>query len=308
MTHSRGSGGSATILALLMTGVIITVGIGFNWLVKEHLRAADGMKRKSEAMIKAASTFNTLMYSILAGRVAPGEIVFNTSEDLLGVKSIPLDNNGVSIGEDIEIKVQDSNGMISLVGSNLTALQRLLHNVTPEENKGAIIIDSYLDWTSRGNLSRLNGAKDAFYKAEGKPYTSRNYPMQYKYEFAFVRGMDGELYKKIAPYVTLLPNSGFNPNTASEEVLMAHLDISRDSAQRLKMAMSETPVSSNPALMKIVQRTIGGEGEGIDFAPSPFLEITIDVGKPVPVYSIKAGVDTRWNATYPYAVIYWGKG
>lgn len=302
------SKGSATILALLMTGVIITVGIGFNWIVKEHLRAADGMKRKSEAMVKAVSTYNTLIYSILAGKAAPGEVVFTTSEDLLGVKSIPLNNDGVAVGDDIEIKVQDSNGMISLVGSNLTALQRLLRNAGPDENKSAIIIDSYLDWVSRGNLSHLNGAKDAYYKAEGKPYTARNYPMQYKEEFVFVRGMDSELYKKISPYVTLLPNTGFNPNTASEEVLMACLNISRDDARRLKTFMSQTPVYSNSTLMKIVQRTIGGEGEGTDFVPSPFMTITINAGKPVPVYSLKAGIDTRWNPTYPYAVVYWEKG
>jgi len=295
------------MLALLMTGVIITVGIGFNWIVKEHLKAADGMKRKSEAMVKASSTFNTLIYSILSGRATQSAVVFTTAGDLLGVKSIPLNNDGVAVGDDIEIKVQDSNGMISLVGSDTNALQRLLRNAGAGEGQSSIIVDSLLDWVSRSNLPRINGAKEAYYKAAAKPYTARDYPMQYKEEFSFVRGMDSELYKKISPYVTLLPNSGFNPNTASEDVLMACLNISSDAAQRLKMFMSQTPISSNPTLLNIVQRTIMG-GEGFDFFPSQFLDITINVGRPEPVYTLKAGIDRRWNYTYPYSVVYWGKG
>ncbi len=304
----RSCKGSATILALLMTGVIITVGIGFNWLVKEHLKAADGLKRKSEAMVKAVSTYNSLMYSIVAGKPTPNEIVFNTPEDILGVKSIPLNNDGVAVGDDIEIKVQDSNGLIPLAGRGLVPLQRLLRNENPGADNSAIIIDSLLDWVGRGDLPRLNGAKGAYYKSEGKKYSVRNYPMQYKQEFSFVRGMDSELYKKISPYVTLLPSTGFNPNTASADVLMAYLNISGDSAQRLKTYISGTPVTTNSVLVNIVQRGIGGEGEGSDFYPSHFLEITINAGKPVPVYSLKAGVDTRWNPTYPYSVIYWEKG
>jgi general secretion pathway protein K len=289
----------------MITGVIITVGIGFNWIVKEHLKAADGMKRKSEAMVKAVSTYNTLIYSILAGRATRGAIVFTGPEDLLGVKSIPLNNDGVAVGDDIEIKVQDINGMISLNG-DFTALQRLLRNAGTGEGQSAIILDSCRDWISRGNLSRINGAKDAYYKAEGKPYTARNYPMQYMEEFSFVRGMDSDLYKKIAPHVTLLPSTGFNPNTASDEVLMAYLNINKDAVRVLRTYMSQTPVDSNSVLLKTVGSTIGGEGEGIDSSPS--LEITINAGKPEPVYSLKAGIDTRWNLTYPYSVVYWGKG
>jgi len=48
--------------------------------------------------------------------------------------------------------------------------------------------------------------------------------------------------------------------------------------------------------------------EGNNFFPSDFWDITINVGKPEPVYSLKAGIDKRVNPTYPYSVVYWGKG
>jgi general secretion pathway protein K len=304
----RSSRGSATILALMITGVIITVGIGFNWIVKEHLKAAEGMRRKSEAMLKAVSTYNTLIYGILAGSTTPREVVINAGEDSLGVKTIPLNNDGVLVRGDVEIKIQDSNGMISLASPNLAALQRLLRNPNPGEDKTAVILDSYLDWIGKGNLARINGAKDVYYKTEGKPYIARKAPLQYKEEFAFVRGMDQELYKKMSPFVTLLPNSGFNPNTAGDAVLSAFLGIDANAVRALKTFISQKPVSSDSELSRIVKRTIGGEGEGTDFVPSQFWDITINVGKPEAVYSLKAGIDKRWNPTYPFSVIYWEKG
>ncbi len=298
--------GSATILALLITGVIITVGIGFNWLVKEHLKAAEGLKRKSEAMVKAVSTYNTLMYSILAGSVGQNEVVFANGGDLLGVESIPLNNDGVIVHGDVEIKIQDSNGMISLANPNIPALQNLLRNASPGEDKSPIIIDSYLDWVGIGNVARTNGAKEAYYKAEGKSYSARKYSIQYKEEFALLRGMDPALYKKIAPYLTLLPNSGFNPNTAGEAVLTAYLGLAQDSGLVLKDQISQTPVTSNPMLFKSVQKEITEPGK--NFYPSDFWDITIKVGKPEPVYSLKAGIDKRVNTTYPFSVVYWEKG
>ena len=308
MRRCKGKRGSATILALLVTGVIITVGIGFNWLVKEHLKAAEGMRRKSEAMVRAFSAYNALVYSILAGNTDPREIVFSTAEDPLGIKGIPLDNGPVVVDGDVELRVQDSNGMISLVGPELDALKRLLHNASPDEDKSAVIVDSYLDWISKGNSTHANGAGDAYYASEGKPYTTRHYPVQYKKEFALLKGIDSELYKKISPYVTLLPNMGFNPNTASDEVLMAYLNIDNVAVQKLRASMSNAPISSNVTLMNTVQRSISLGDMGVNFFPSPFLEITINVGKPVPVYSLKTGIDTRWNLTYPYSVIYWENG
>ena len=87
--HDRGS---ATILCLLISAVIITVGIGFNWLVQEHVRAAEALKNKTENMLEANSTYETLMYSVLAGTVTQRGVLLYKGVDLLGVASIPLNS------------------------------------------------------------------------------------------------------------------------------------------------------------------------------------------------------------------------
>ncbi|MBI4691171.1 MAG: general secretion pathway protein GspK [Nitrospirae bacterium] len=304
MRYTQPNNGSATILTLLISAVIITVGIGFNWLVKEHLRAAEGLKNKTEAMLNAHSAYESLIYGILSGTLTQKEVVLNKGEDILGVKSIPINGSGVSISKGVTIRIQDSNGILSLGNPDTDVIKRLVKLIVPENNNVSVITDSFLDWIDHDKLTHINGAEDMFYRSEGKPYTARNYPVQYKEEFSFIRGMDEGMLIKLSPYITLLPNMGFNPNTAPDEVLMAYLDIDKDTMRDLKNYISDKSVSSDTELFGLTGRKIVRD-EGIYFFPSRFWEITIDSGSPKRVYSIHAGVDIRYGLRFPYSVIYW---
>jgi general secretion pathway protein K len=147
-----------------------------------------------------------------------------------------------------------------------------------------------------------------YYHVEGKPYGPRHYPLQYKEEFAFIRGMDDDLYKKVTPSITLLPNIGFNPNTAGDDVLMAYLDINKDTLETLKAYLAKQPITSNVELFTVTGRTVQEGLGGNNFYPSRAYEITISVGRPEPVYTIRAGVEMRLSAKQPYSVLYWQQG
>jgi general secretion pathway protein K len=304
MTYIRDNNGSATILSLLVSAVIVTVGIGFNWLVKEHLKAAEGLKNKTEAMLNAHSAYESLIYCILSGTITQKEVVLNKGEDLLGIKNMPLNSSGVLTNKNITIKIQDSNGILSLANPDTEVIRKLIKIVMPEKDNVSVITDSLLDWIDKDNLIRINGAEDMFYRFERKPYTARNYPIQYKEEFSFIRGMDEGMFVRLSPYITLIPNLGFNPNTAPDEVLLAYLDIDRDTLQDLKDYISNKPVSSDTELFGITGRRVE-RPFGVYFFPSRFWEITIDSGNPKRVYSIHAGIDVRHGLKFPYSVLYW---
>lgn len=293
--------GSATILTIFLSAIIITIGIGFNWIVKEHLKAADGLKLKSEAMLNARSAFDNLIYSILTGKKTQKEYVIENIE-YFGINNIPLNGEYVKAKNGVLISIRDTNGILSLTSLNVAALKRLIELSSGGDAVG--IIDSYLDWIDRDKLVRINGAEEFYYNSERLPYTPRNYPIQYKEEFALIKGMNKELYKKIEPYITILPSLGFNPNTASEEVLMAYLNINRDVVKSLNDYIVQKPVSSDTELFALTGRRIVYD-EGIYFYPAPFLEITIKAGIPEPIYTIHVGIDTRQNLNFPYSVIYW---
>ena len=292
------------MLTMLMAAVIVTVGIAFNWLVKEHMKASEGLRNKAEAILRARSAYDTLIYLILNGRVSQREIVTAASNEISELKTLPLGGQKVLLSDDLYVQAQDSNGMLSLLNMNTYAMERLVKKVGSLERTSEII-DSYLDWIDEDKFSRVNGAEEFYYKGEGLPYIPRNYPIQYKDEFELIKGVGKELYSKIEPYLTILPSIGFNPNTASDEVLMAYLDINEETLKVLKEYMSKKAITSDMELFALTGRRIAIDVEGIYFFPSLFIDVTVSAGSPKTIYTIKTGLDTRQNMLSPYGVLYW---
>lgn len=296
--------GSAAILTLLISAIMITVAIGFNWIVKEHLAAAEGLKAKTEAMVEAKSVYATLIYSISRGKLGRREISLSGGESFLGVDKLPLGGQGISLENDITVTVRDSSSLLSVVSMNTDVLKRLAMLVGGDKTQTAYLADSYIDWIDVDDLARINGAEAYYYSSEGRVYKPRNFSMQYKEELSLIRGMEPSVYKKIEPYLTMLPSFGFNPNTADDIMLMAYLDINRDTLAVLKDYMVKQPVVSDAELFQLTNRMIVKD-DGMYYYPSPYLDITIKAGKPKAVYTLNTGVDMRRKDTSPYSVIYW---
>lgn len=304
MNYLDNARGSAAILTLLISAIMITVAIGFNWLVKEHLAAAEGLKAKTEAMVEAKSVYAALIYSISRGNIGRREITLSGGESFLGVGKLPLGGQGLTLKNDINIIVRDSSSLLSVGSMNTDVLKRLSGLLGGTESQTAHLADSYIDWIDVDDLSRINGAEAYFYSAERKPYKPRNFSMQYKEELGLIRGMEPGVYKKLEPYLTMLPSFGFNPNTADDIILMAYLDINKDALAVLKDFMLKQPVVSDAELFQLTGRMLVKD-DGMYYYPSPYLDITIKVGKPKAVYTLNAGVDMRRKDTAPYSVIYW---
>jgi len=289
---------------VLLVMVILTVSIGFNWLVREYIKSAQAFQQKTEAMLKARSVYDTLIYFMLNGNFTAKEIILPQIERLPEIKSIPLDGGEVSFLEDLAVKAQDANGMLSVTTIKTLPLKRLLTYFGVDSQNADIFIDSILDWIDQDDLTRINGAEKQWYSSQGFNYEPRNYQIQNKEELKLIRGLSPEIYSKIEPYITILPATGFNPNTASDPVLISYLDIGNDTLNVLKEYMKTKPVTSDSELYSLTGRRIVQE-EGLYFFPSSFLEITVQAGKPKPFYTIKAGIDLRENIYYPYSIIYW---
>jgi general secretion pathway protein K len=289
---------------VLLVMVILTVSIGFNWLVKEYIKTAMAFEDKATAMLKARSAYDTLLYLMLNGNFGARELLLPQVEGLPALTTIPLNGTEVKLSDDITVEVQDSNGMLSLTTINTLALGRLLTYFGADQKEVDIFIDSLLDWIDPDDLTRINGAEKDWYSSQGLKYAPRNYPLQYKEEIKLIRGMKPELYEKIEPYLTLLPQTGFNPNTAKDPVLIAYLDIDNDTLKVLKEYLHTKPISSDAELYSLTGRRIVTD-EGVYFFPSRYVELKIKVGKPKPFYTIKAGLYLQENLNTPYTTLYW---
>jgi general secretion pathway protein K len=295
--------GSATILMVMIAGVIITVGMGFNWLVKEHIKNSEGLRNKTEAILKARSTYDSVIYLILNGQITQKEVLFIGGQEFLKLEKLPLNNQKVLAGDDVYIQAQDSNGRLSLTSVQEAAMSRMIKRAGHLEN-AASPVDSLLDWITPGELSRPNGAKSFYYQSRSFPYKSRNYAMQYKEELTMIKGIDQGLYEKMQPDLTLLPATGFNPNTANDDVLMAYLDLSEENLKALRDFMARKPLSSDAELFALTGRRLVHD-EGVFYYPSLFIDVTVSVGQPRSFYTIRGGLNVRQTLTSPYSIMYW---
>jgi len=322
--------GSASLYSLFVAMVILTVAIGFNWVVREHLKAGFSLSQKMEALVSAYSAYQLLLFTILPGKVLNKEIELYEGEKYLGIKRLPLNGTEVILGLSsnytstnatqnalnatilgakttipLSISLQDTNGLISLTTLNTQVFDRLLKYAGVPEERRRVIIDSLLDWIDPDDLTRLNGAEKDYYEKEGKPYGPRNYQIQYPEELMLIRGMDEELYAKIEPYLTILPNSGFNPNTARREVVKAYLDIEDEKAlDNLYAFLENGTILGNTQLFQLTGKALSLD-EGVYFYPSLIFEIKIKAGYPRALYTLKFGLDARLKANTPYEILLW---
>ncbi|HIJ59505.1 MAG TPA: hypothetical protein HPP56_02650 [Nitrospirae bacterium] len=306
------SKGSATILSLLISAIILTVSIGFNWFVKEHIKAAEALKYKTEAMINANSAFETLIYCILGGTFSSKEVMLYNGKKLFGIDTIPLNGTAVTVKEkNIKITLKDSNGLISLTSLYDTeSIGRLIKIFYPDKKDIPVFIASLRDWVDRDDLLHINGAESFYYRSQDKSYSSRNYPLQYIEELAFIKGMEDVSIEKILPFITLLPNSGFNPNTAPDEVLLAHLDITKETLEAVKAYRANKEITSNSEVFMLTGKNLPFQAYELNnFSPSRFWDVNIRYEKDnKSIYFIESGLNTSLGLRTPFSIFYWKEG
>lgn len=308
MNYIRDKRGSATILIMLIAAVLITVGVGFNWLVKEHISSSEGLKNKAEAIIKARSVYDSIIFLILSGRLLPKEVAFAGGEDIIGKSTLPLNGQEVALADDVSVRIRESNGALSvwkLDNIDKNALHRLIEKQIKDRENASGLTASLIDWMDEDKLAGANGAEESYYQGRGLPYVPRNYALQSLEEIKLVRGFDEDLFERLQTQLTVLPATGFNPNTANDDVLMAYLNIDENALKMLKEYMSVKAVSSDRELFTLTGRRIVRDDESINFRPSSFMDITINVGKPRNIYGIRAGLMIQQKSAAPYSILSW---
>lgn len=125
-------------------------------------------------------------------------------------------------GVTVEVAIYDEAGKIDLNAAPEALLTGLFRSVGVDEPIGSTLTAAILDWRSPGMLKRINGAKEDDYRAAGKDYGPPNAPFQAIDEVQRVLGMTPEIYRKIAPALTIYSGqAGVNTSVATRGVLLA---------------------------------------------------------------------------------------
>ncbi len=130
------------------------------------------------------------------------------------------------------ISVQNEGSRIDINQADADVLTALFEVLGVSEDVSATLADRVLDWRDEDDLKSLNGAEDPDYDAEGLPYGAKDGPFTSVEELRQVLGITPEIYRRLAPEVTVDSGSAkVDEQFASAVVLAAVKGVTLEEAQ-----------------------------------------------------------------------------
>ena len=174
---------------------------------------------------------------------------------------------------DYVIRIYDGRGMINVNGLSQPYLRRLLGLFElPEEVRNSLV-DNLEDYIDRDDLTRISGAETKDYeRLELDP--PANSWLASPHEAQYILGWDRikDLWRRDldAPLLTTCRVSGFNPNTASREALIASLPgLVEENLADLLERRKERPFRNTRELSVASGTVLREEPFFFTFAPAP---------------------------------------
>jgi general secretion pathway protein K len=236
-------------------------------------------ERSSRGVALVVVLWGLVLVSIIAGGVAVGTrtdttMAFNVAEN---AKARALAEAGIqhgilemaqretsawlfdgtdypiaSSGGEIAVSLQDELGKIDLNTAPDELMQALFRSVDLDDAAARALADAVADFRDEDDLVRLNGAEARDYRAARLSHEPKNAPFEAIEELRLVLGMSEDLFRKVAPLITVYSRRPWvNLATAPRGVLLAlpGLDdtgLERILEQRLESA-TESEETTAPA-------------------------------------------------------------
>jgi general secretion pathway protein K len=103
----------------------------------------------------------------------------------------------------VHISVQDESSKIDLNQGPVVVLTALFESVGIESAHAQSLSDAIADFRDADNLPRLRGAEEANYRSAGLAWAPKNAPFQGIEELQQVLGITAEIYRRVAPELTI---------------------------------------------------------------------------------------------------------
>ena len=221
--------------------------------------------------------------SAMAGLRSPGQSSPRAADglqpggDSMGMMALAAVPGVAASGAAGAVGAQDEQGLqLSPQQIALARFALLLRNLDIDE----AVLPAILDWMDADTDERFpNGAEDDFYSRLKPPYRSANHGFADISELKLVRGIDEEVFAKLRPFVTVLPDvTAINVNTAPVEILMSLAPaMDRATANMVVEARKVRPfrtVAEFRALPMLLGRPLVSQGLGVG---SDFFTLEMDV-------------------------------
>lgn len=142
-----------------------------------------------------------------------------------GISALPIEGGFLSGS------IADAQSLINLnsILTSAAAVKRLT-KLCNNQDISPDFIPALKDWLDDNSETEdADGAEDDYYTGLESPYRSANRLMVDASELRLVKGVDGDMYVKLIPFITVLPEAtAINLNTVDESIFEA-LDLQLDS-------------------------------------------------------------------------------
>lgn len=150
-------------------------------------------------------------------------------------------------GVPVQVEVRDESAKIDINTASDALLRGLFVSVGLSDEDAGALLDAVLDWRDADSLKRAHGAEEADYQAAGLPYRPANAPFQAIEELQLVLGMRPEIYRRIAPSITVFSRqSGVNAQLATRDVLLAIPGVTSDVVDAYIAAREDARANGQP--------------------------------------------------------------
>lgn len=228
---AAGQRGIALVLVLWVIALLTVMALGLttaqrteNALTRNQIDAAR-FRAQAEAVL-ALTALNLLTTPL---ETVPVEEVWVPSGS---PRTLVLDGAELSVTLGNELSRLDLNRATK---DQLAALIELAQGEDGyDETERDALADAIEDWRDADDLTQLNGAEDGDYDAAGLSYGAADEPFHSVEELRAVLGMTRELYRRLAPDLTVHNRSGrVEQRFASAHVLAALQGIALEDAEQL---------------------------------------------------------------------------
>jgi general secretion pathway protein K len=157
-------------------------------------------------------------------------------------------------GVDLEVRVFNETSRIDLNEAPPEQLSALLEALGVDEDTAPSLAAAIVDWRDENDLALLNGAEDPDYRDVGLAVGAKDAPFAAVEELRQVLGMTDEVYRRLAPEVSVdVEGEGFDEQYASAPAIAALEGIPLEDA-RTRVEARDSPLFEDSSGPRFIDR------------------------------------------------------